>query len=189
MSLEYAILGFLNYEPLSGYDLKKIIDLSVSHFWPADQSQIYRTLARMEADGWLRVEHVAQESRPSRKVYHITEAGQSELLHWLAEPLPPGEVRLPWLIQIFFAGRLPDEQVIALLERMAQYQRGRLAGYQQIPEENAEQMEADDPRERFFWMLTVDYGVTQTRMQLAWLEAAIARIRAKDYRLPVMGPD
>ena len=47
MSLEYAILGFLNYLPLSGYDLKKMFDTSVQHFWPADQSQIYRTLARL----------------------------------------------------------------------------------------------------------------------------------------------
>jgi hypothetical protein len=44
MSLEFAILGFLNYQPYSGYDLKKIFDTSVRHFWPADQSQIYRTL-------------------------------------------------------------------------------------------------------------------------------------------------
>ena len=47
MSLEFAILGFLNYHPYSGYDLKKIFDTSVSHFWPADQSQIYRTLSRL----------------------------------------------------------------------------------------------------------------------------------------------
>ena len=47
MSLEQAILGFLNYRPFSGYDLKKIFDTSVRHFWPADQSQIYRTLNRL----------------------------------------------------------------------------------------------------------------------------------------------
>jgi DNA-binding PadR family transcriptional regulator len=29
MSLEYAILGFLNYRPLSGYGLKKVFDKSV----------------------------------------------------------------------------------------------------------------------------------------------------------------
>jgi PadR family transcriptional regulator AphA len=34
MSLEYAILGFLNYHPYTGYDLKKVFDKSVRHFWP-----------------------------------------------------------------------------------------------------------------------------------------------------------
>ncbi|MGD0004493.1 MAG: PadR family transcriptional regulator, partial [Anaerolineaceae bacterium] len=40
MSLDYAILGFLSYKPFSGYDLKKVFDNSVRHFWYADQSQI-----------------------------------------------------------------------------------------------------------------------------------------------------
>ncbi|MCE1255059.1 MAG: PadR family transcriptional regulator, partial [Anaerolineae bacterium] len=53
MSLEYAILGFLQYQPLSGYDLKKIFDQTVSHFWPATQSQIYRTLDRLLDNKWV----------------------------------------------------------------------------------------------------------------------------------------
>ena len=48
MSLEHAILGFLTYRPMSGYDLKKFFDESVRHFWSAPQSQIYRTLGRDE---------------------------------------------------------------------------------------------------------------------------------------------
>ena len=56
MSLEHAILGFLNYKPLSGYDLKKIFDTSVRHFWAADQSQIYRTLNRLTERGWAEME-------------------------------------------------------------------------------------------------------------------------------------
>ena len=79
MSLEHAILGFLNYRPLTGYSLKKIFDTSVQHFWPADQSQIYRTLSRLEEDGWAKMEVVEQENRPNRKVYHITDSGQEEL--------------------------------------------------------------------------------------------------------------
>jgi len=57
MSLEYAILGFLNYHPYTGYDLKKIFDNSVQHFWVADQSQIYRTLIHLtegDSRAWIR---------------------------------------------------------------------------------------------------------------------------------------
>ena len=67
MSLEHAILGFLNYRAFSGYDLKKAFDTSVNHFWPADQSQIYRTLARLAERGWAEMEIVPQEDRPDRK--------------------------------------------------------------------------------------------------------------------------
>jgi len=75
MSLEFAILGFLHYHPYSGYDLKKAFDASVRHFWPADQSQIYRTLGRLTEQGLAEMEVIEQTERPDRKVYHITQAG------------------------------------------------------------------------------------------------------------------
>jgi len=53
MALEHAILGFLDYGPMSGYDLKKTFDDSVNHFWTAQQSQIYRALKKMVGDGWV----------------------------------------------------------------------------------------------------------------------------------------
>ena len=90
MSLDHAILGFLNYHPYSGYDLKKIFDTSVQHFWSADQSQIYRTLNRLTKQGFAEMEKIPQDDRPDRKVYHITEAGRSELLQWLSGPPPMG---------------------------------------------------------------------------------------------------
>ena len=116
MSLEYAILGFLNYHPYSGYDLKKIFDDSVRHFWPADQSQIYRTLARLTEQGFVEMEKIAQEDRPDRKIYHITSNGRAELLKWLAGPTPLGEPRSASLIQIFFAGQLSDEDILVKFE-------------------------------------------------------------------------
>ena len=69
MSLKHAILGFLSYQPFSGYDLKKAFDRSVRHFWPANQSQIYRTLARITDQGWAEVEIIQQTDRPDRKEY------------------------------------------------------------------------------------------------------------------------
>ncbi|MBK9049864.1 MAG: PadR family transcriptional regulator [Chloroflexi bacterium] len=75
MSLKHAILGFLSFVPLSGYDLKKAFDKSVSHFWPANQSQIYRTLAELEREGFVEKEVIPREERLDMKIYDITEAG------------------------------------------------------------------------------------------------------------------
>lgn len=179
MSLDYAILGFLNYRPISGYDLKKIFDTSVRHFWPADQSQIYRTLSRLDESGWAEMEIIEQRDRPDRKVYHITDAGQEALQKWLTVPLPFGEHRNAPLIQVFFAGQLPDEDVLEMFERVADYVRAGLAAYDAIPQ----QMEAyeeyiQSPREFFFWMLTLEVGKTTARANLEWLESVIERVRA-----------
>ncbi len=179
MSLEHAILGFLAYTPFSGYDLKRMFDTSVQHFWPADQSQIYRTLARLAEQGWAEMQVVEQDDRPDRKVYHITEAGRSELRHWLTTPLDHAPHRSPELVQVFFAGQLPDEKVLELFEREAARIRGVLEDYGEVPEQATEYVETlGTPRETFFWFLTLEAGIEAARAHLAWLESVIARLQA-----------
>ena len=34
-------------------------------------------------------------------------------------------------------------------------------------------------RERFFWQLTLEYGIMSARMDLAWSEGVIARIKGE----------
>jgi PadR family transcriptional regulator, regulatory protein AphA len=178
MSLEHAILGFLNYRPYTGYDLKKFFDTSVRHFWPADQSQIYRTLARMNENGWVEIEIISQETRPARKVYHITEIGKQELRTWLVTPLPPEESRSAEMIQVFFAAQLSDAEILAIFERTANLLRGGLAQYAQIPHNiEAYREYTDSPREFFFWMLTLEVGINNLQTSLTFLENLIQRVR------------
>ncbi|MCJ7622224.1 MAG: PadR family transcriptional regulator [Anaerolineaceae bacterium] len=177
MSLEHAILGFLNDRPYSGYDLKKVFNASVRHFWPADQSQIYRTLSRMTEKGWTEIEVVRQESRPDRKQYHITPTGKGELLRWLTTPLPPEAQRSAEMIQVFFAGELSDEEAIEMFERAADMMRVGLAQYQQIPREiEAYSQYTNSPRDFFFWKLTIDVGVHTLQSNLNFIENLIQRI-------------
>jgi PadR family transcriptional regulator, regulatory protein AphA len=180
MSLEYAILGFLSYKPLSGYDLKKIFDNSVQHFWSADQGQIYRTLARLADQGWAEIEVVEQSQRPDRKVYHLPPTGREELHRWLAGPVPSHESRSASLIQVFFAGQLSDEQLLVKFEQVAAFSRAILATYQQIPAViGSYTQEFASPREAFCWNLTLELGIRSVQAQLDWAESIIERIRNK----------
>jgi DNA-binding PadR family transcriptional regulator len=179
MSLEFATLGFLNYHPYTGYDLKKIFDTSIRHFWPADQSQIYRTLARLTERGFARVEKVPQLDRPDRKVYYITDAGREELLRWLACPPPLDEPRSAPLIQVFFAGQLSNDQILEKFEGFAAIMRAMLAQYDHVPAQiGPYQEEITSPREHFFWLLTLDNGIRSMRANLEWAENIIEQIKA-----------
>ena len=60
MRLRHAILGLLSHQPQSGYDLNRAFTSSVVYFWYADQSQIYRTLDRLEADGAISTRVIPQ---------------------------------------------------------------------------------------------------------------------------------
>jgi len=179
MSLEHAILGFLQYEPASGYDLKAIFDLSVQHFWPADQSQIYRTLGRLAEQGLAEKVVVEQEDHPDRKVYHITEAGREALHAWLTTPLAMKGGRSAELIQVFFAGQLTDAEVLAIFRRAAAQCRAGLEELRRIPAQCPAVTPASaPPREIYCWMLTLECGIQMTEAHLVWLDSVIARLEA-----------
>ena len=179
MSLEHAILGFLNYHPYSGYDLKKIFDTSIRHFWPADQSQIYRTLAKLTEQGFAEMEKIPQDDRPDRKVYHITEAGRAALRAWLSGPPPMGEPRSAPLIQVFYSGQLSDAEILAKFEGYAAIMRAILAQYDQVEGQlGPYQQEIPSPREHFFWLLTLENGLASMRANLAWAESVIERLKS-----------
>jgi PadR family transcriptional regulator, regulatory protein AphA len=181
MSLEYAILGFLSYKPFSGYDLKKIFDNSVRHFWFADQSQIYRTLARLTEKGWAEVEVVEGIDRPDRKVYRVTSEGQKELRSWLVGAFPVDTPHSAPLIQVFFAGQLTDEEILAKFTEAAAIFRGILERYDQVPRQIEEYIQmVDSPREAYFWLLTLDLGIRTMQVQLEWAEEVIQKIQNKE---------
>ncbi|MFC9999703.1 PadR family transcriptional regulator [Nocardia sp. NPDC127526] len=93
MALEHALLVSLTERASSGYDLARRFDKSIGFFWNATHQQIYRVLKRMEEQGWVTAEAVAQEGRPDKKVYTVSEAGREELTRWIAEPIDIAPMR------------------------------------------------------------------------------------------------
>lgn len=187
MSLNHAILGFLRYGPQTGYDLKKVFDVSVRHFWPAQQSQIYQSLSKLTDEGLIECELIPQTDRPNRKLFHITKDGNTELLRWLAAPIAERPVRAQFLIQIFFAGCLSDSEILSLLESKATEIRRIIKHFETGETPHPTHAHDLPPREQFFWYLTLDFGIDSARQSLRWLEGAIERIRNKDYEKGIAG--
>lgn len=179
MSLQHAILGFLSYRPMSGYDLKKRFDESVRNFWPATQSQIYRTLKAMVEDQWVWMEVDEQEDRPDRKVYHLTDDGLAELQRWLHSPPAIQDGRSAWLIQVFFAHHLSNVEIVALFEQRAAQLHGHLEYLRQQVQPNIPKRYEEFHSERLatLWQLTLDNGYDHLECELRWTEKAIERLR------------
>lgn len=180
MSLEYAILGFLEVGPKTGYDLKRRFDRSVSGFWPADQSRIYRNLEKLKRRGWVSQGLVVQQARPNRKPYTITQKGRAALRAWMQECQPGPPQRNGFLVQLFFAGLLSDEEAISLLEAKKRRVLATLASY---PDRYrlAPHYEHDEPeRVDFFHWLTLDSAVEMRYAYVEWIDGAIERIRRGD---------
>jgi PadR family transcriptional regulator, regulatory protein AphA len=95
MSLRYALLALLRVGPLSGYDLQKQFAESVGHVWHAPDSQIYPELRKMESEGLVQAEEQTRGERGTRRLYHVTDAGDRAYLDWMASPLNYQRVRDP----------------------------------------------------------------------------------------------
>ncbi len=186
MSLKHAILGFLSYLPLSGYDLKKAFDNSVQHFWPANQSQIYRTLAELEEGGFVTKEIVEREERLDMKIYHITETGRAELHAWLTTPQPERDDRQPFLIQVYFGGQVSDDELLKVMKHKLNEVEERLAVYESVYQmiQNTPQR-IHDPRAIFLSVLTLEAGYVNNQSIATWLKSAIERVEKKNYKIKI----
>ncbi len=176
MSLSHAILGLLTVAPMTGYELKtQAFDNTIAHFWQADQTQIYRTLAAMAESGWVEGTLEIQEDRPNRKVYHITEAGREELQRWLKTKQPLPTYREPFLVQMFFAGELDKETILAHITQQRAAHQARLAHYESISIPSLK-----DPQlvhKRMFWQFTLEIGMAIERAYIDWLNHCEAVVR------------
>ncbi len=160
-----------------------MFDNSVRHFWYADQSQIYRTLAKLTDEKLTTVEIINQTDKPDRKVYHITPAGLEDLRRWLLGPFPMEESHSGPLVQIFFSGKLTNQEVLAKMEEAAGLFRGILQRYEQVPYVVEEYIKmVGSEREAYFWMLTLDLGIETMKTQLVWAEKVIDDL--KNSRVP-----
>ncbi|MEM8720819.1 MAG: PadR family transcriptional regulator [Cyanobacteria bacterium P01_G01_bin.39] len=183
--LKYILLGFLNYQPMTGYDLKRVIDCSTGHFWHAYHSQIYTTLRRMEEDSLVTSTIDDSDEKRERRIYEITNQGQSQLKKWLGKSLtelPPSKDSL--LVRLFFSGSRSTEEVINELRFQRQLHQQQLEAYQRIkPEAEESQCRSENndisfDREAEFWRMTLDLGLDYERMYLQWLDRTIAKIES-----------
>ncbi len=181
MSLSHAILGFLNRTPMTGYELKtRCFDRTASHFWTADQAQIYRTLERLEAKVFLTSQIEVQRGRPDRKVYSITADGHEALKDWLAQPRSLPAVRDPFLVQLFFSGELPEEDIVELLRSARDDHQKRLDGLRDETRHASVRLRrtARQRRDSSVQDMTLSSAIARTRTTIDWLDECIETVRA-----------
>ena len=178
--IKYILLGFLNYQPMTGYDLKQTLDHSVSHFWHAYHSQIYTTLRQMEAEGLVSSEFVYAESQPDRRVYSLTDAGRAEFATWLDQSLTEmSPIKEELMVRLFFSARRDPKSVLAELYLQRELHQKKLNEYRNMTkgliEQNA-QMLPELEQDAVFWKLTLNMGISYEEMYLEWLNNTIQQV-------------
>ena len=179
--IKYILLGYLNYGPMSGYEIKQNMEHSTAHFWHAHHSQIYTTLRKMENDGLVTSQMQAQDGSPDKRIYTILPAGRAAFTEWLNQPLTEiPTIKEEFLVRMFFSGSRDPQEVIAEIILHIKLHQERLSVYQATQhhlEHDVRGKVPVDDREIVFWLFTLDMGYRFEKMYIEWLDETLNKIR------------
>jgi DNA-binding PadR family transcriptional regulator len=161
-----SVLGFIEHEPMTGWEVAARMEEVIGDFWNVTRSQIYRELKALAAQGLI----ASLETGPrDRQPYRITEAGRRAFRRWIAERPGPPSMRIPLVLQVFFGDVLPPEDLERSLAELRAYHEGRLAVYRGF----------EDRIVPGTWMLeSLRLGILFQRMMIGWIDAMQKRPRA-----------
>lgn len=165
----WAVLGLIGLKPRSGYDIKRIVDRSIRHFWAASPGQIYPELRRLEEAGWIAGDDASRGGR-QRRVYRITPAGTAALTGWLAGRETRLELRDESLLRLFFSDVAPLEQGLGLLA-------ARREGYRQMLDYLRSLDDGSGVPDPPFVDLVYRWGLDHCRWGIDWCDEQERRLR------------
>jgi PadR family transcriptional regulator AphA len=117
---EYALLGLLWNGPRHGYELHRFFasDQELGSICRLEQSQLYAFLKKLEHLGYLESTLEPQEGRPPRRVVGLSNTGRQVFRQWVEAPTPrPREVRLLFLLKLYFARSFGTGTILTLISR------------------------------------------------------------------------
>jgi len=130
----------------------------------------------MEADGW-----VAQDGRPDKKIYDVTDAGRRELADWIGRPAAPEATRSDLAVKIRGASYGNPRAVADEVRRHRGLHAERLESYLAN-----EKREFPDPSRlrghRLHQWLVLRGGISLERGLVDWCDEVLAALSPKGRR-------
>lgn len=172
---QYVILGLLTEQPLSGYDIKKIIDIRFKFFWNESYGQIYPELKQLIENGYIKT--VSNEQDRGKQLYQITDSGFEHLKKWLEVKPDTETMRLEILLKRYFGGLVdPSIMINHIKDFHIQHQQEL-----QILNMFKHELESiDDPYDNHSNVLSViDLGIKTNNAYCEWAVETISNLEAK----------
>ncbi len=197
----FAILGLLCWKPMSGYDIKKMVEVALAYFWSESYGQIFPALNRMVADG-LATKHLDPDSGGRRRqVYKITPAGRRKFKQWLRQPTDLPRLRDELKLKFFLTSRSDVSAGLRLLKEYGEQQREHLlmlreseviiraALQDSVMHEDLRELQKTldwseqpvSPRQKqelLVFYLTLKNGIMVSESRVAWVKEALPILKA-----------
>jgi DNA-binding PadR family transcriptional regulator len=182
---------------MSGYDIKKIVDVGLSHFWNENYGQIYPTLDSLVRDGLATKAEDRGVGKRRRHLYSITQNGAEALQEWLGRPAVPPVVRNELQLKFFLSSKLPTRFTLGIVKEYRSQQVEMLRDYReseailrtaiendQYPAEVKPLLDADDSsrskrrraKQCTVFLLTLRHGILVIEARINWCDEAISQL-------------
>ena len=121
-TIDLIVLGMLKKEPLSAYDIQKLVEYrNISKWVKISTPSIYKKVIQLEDKGFLQSVPVKESNMPEKAVYSLTDSGEQEFERLMQElSTQPIRIFLDFNAVIVNLDSLPVEKqsdCIASIER------------------------------------------------------------------------
>lgn len=171
----YILLGLLNHEDLSGYDIKKRVDVMISNFWEVGYGQIYPTLAKLESQGYVTRRTSETSGGPEKNLYSITGTGKELLTQWLKTPEQKEYTKYEILVKLFFGSLVSAENSINRIKAFKERHSENIKMVE-LFKQNLEQVLEQDEDHIFFY-ISVLFGEKIYKAYLEWSDEAVKLLK------------
>ncbi len=165
------VLGFLFDGGKTGYEIKKLMEITTSNFFNTSLGSIYPALKKLEKNKMVRMEEKVEKGR-LKKLYSITPKGKKHFHDWLTKEPSVIKIRAEALLKIFFFSYVSDEVRNKHVDvTMSQLEK-------QIEELKDIKKFAGELEVDYFQMLCLKYGIDV----LAFMQSMLGDLR-KDLKI------
>jgi DNA-binding PadR family transcriptional regulator len=168
ISLRQFILGLLVQQPMSGYDIRQVLQSLGWLVGNPSFGSLYPALHDLLDKGLVTVDEVKRPGRPSRKIYTITDAGKRTLQKWIDQPVGPHASAKAFVMRLVLADSYSPAGLVTQLHQ----RRAQVVAHRATLKELAARDEAESQGRR----LAVDYGLALADAELAWLDVQLERL-------------
>jgi PadR family transcriptional regulator, regulatory protein AphA len=166
----YVLLGLLQEENLSGYEMKKIIDKRMAFFWQESFGQIYPEINKMAEEGLIEIYNTESgENMKREKIrYKITPNGEKELKMWMIEENEKDTVRSEFLLKMYLSTPKNVDEMRRHIIRFKKQSEEKLMMFNLFQAELNQIIEVHNNHRQILHVLNL--GIRQAKLYIDWSE-------------------
>ena len=176
----YVLLGLLQEEELSGYEMKKIIDMRMSFFWQESFGQIYPELSKMIEEGLIDFSNNESTGKIKREIirYKIALKGENELKQWMEAENEKDTSRSEFLLKIFLS---TERNVVETKKHILQFKEQseqKLILFNIFDMQLNQELEIHNNHKQILCVLNL--GIRQAKLYIDWSKEILEGLESEE---------